>query len=401
MKKFFSLIAVVFILLSVSIPVLGEEFVNTVSNVKLTKSSDDSLYVDVYIKSSDRSVKPQLSTRKYGDNKQVIDLFNVTNQGGTTSDPSVQVGNLKGGTARVVVDLDSPSAEVKKVRYHYIDTEPAKPTPKPVVAQAEPVNKPAPKPESVKKAPAVAQKPSEKTLTIKPTPKKEVPHEEPSNESYLKSAKKIINPTKKQEAPKEEPKQETLVAQAAPQEDHGHAQPVEKQPPEEGEQLQVTLEEGGDDETIRVLNAEEASKTDFGSALMTVGGALIVLLPLILLTLWVINQVHKSTGISAVKGFGAAMGGDNFKILASTNLGQGKGIHLVEIKGRQLVIGSTNNSINILTEFSEYDEFLESQKEGPGGKSARKGRPNVSGFSGLYKDYQTKISDEDLEDEYQ
>lgn len=53
---------------------------------------------------------------------------------------------------------------------------------------------------------------------------------------------------------------------------------------------------------------------------------------------------------------------NKFKILATSTLGQGKIIQLVEINGKQLVIGSTNNNINLLTEITlEEMENLQAQ----------------------------------------
>lgn len=41
---------------------------------------------------------------------------------------------------------------------------------------------------------------------------------------------------------------------------------------------------------------------------------------------------------------------NKIKILATSPLGQGKIIHLIDVNGKQLVIGSTNNNINLLSE---------------------------------------------------
>ena len=55
---------------------------------------------------------------------------------------------------------------------------------------------------------------------------------------------------------------------------------------------------------------------------------------------------------------------NRFNILSSSTLGQGKDIHLVEINGKQLVIGSTPNNISLLTEISpEEVENLKTKKQ--------------------------------------
>lgn len=97
---------------------------------------------------------------------------------------------------------------------------------------------------------------------------------------------------------------------------------------------------------------------------------------------------------------------NRFKILASSALGQGKIIQLVEINGKQLVIGSTNNNINLLTEISpeEMDDLMtkaeinkrrkkktetaaeeESEHYDPESYSSR--------YSDLYKEYTRKKED--------
>lgn len=55
--------------------------------------------------------------------------------------------------------------------------------------------------------------------------------------------------------------------------------------------------------------------------------------------------------------------GDKFNILSTKSLGDGKYIHLVEVKGKQLVIGSTDNNISLLTEFKDKDIQADSNLE--------------------------------------
>ncbi|MFH0703333.1 MAG: flagellar biosynthetic protein FliO [bacterium] len=54
---------------------------------------------------------------------------------------------------------------------------------------------------------------------------------------------------------------------------------------------------------------------------------------------------------------------NKFNLLSTTTLGQGKNIHLVEINGKQLVIGSTVNNINLLTEIQPEDIDKDIKKE--------------------------------------
>jgi len=77
-----------------------------------------------------------------------------------------------------------------------------------------------------------------------------------------------------------------------------------------------------------------------------------IVLFLILAFAWLYGKVK---GISPNAGLLGKFGDadmNKFKVLATSTLGQGKIIHLVEINGKQLVVGSTNNNINLLTEIS-------------------------------------------------
>ena len=83
-----------------------------------------------------------------------------------------------------------------------------------------------------------------------------------------------------------------------------------------------------------------------------------------------------------------------FNLLATAPLGQGRSLHLVEINGKKLVIGSTINNINLLTELDpEYENFLysqnaENQQLDDDITSSQTDEP--TGYSDLYKEYLTK-----------
>ncbi|HBH18360.1 MAG TPA: hypothetical protein DDX14_05385, partial [Cyanobacteria bacterium UBA9579] len=71
-----------------------------------------------------------------------------------------------------------------------------------------------------------------------------------------------------------------------------------------------------------------------------------------------------------------------------TTLGQGKSIHLVEIKGKQLVIGSTNNNINLLTELNEKTKIQEDLEPEENDLTVDHSENiDLSGFPDIYKDY--------------
>lgn len=80
--------------------------------------------------------------------------------------------------------------------------------------------------------------------------------------------------------------------------------------------------------------------------------SLLIVIGLIFLFAMLYNKLRGINPNSLLSGKLQGMDINKFKVLATSALGQGKLIHLVEINGKQLVVGSTNNSINLLTEIS-------------------------------------------------
>jgi flagellar biogenesis protein FliO len=83
--------------------------------------------------------------------------------------------------------------------------------------------------------------------------------------------------------------------------------------------------------------------------------SLMIVIVLIFLCAVVYNKLRGINPNALLSGKLQGMDINKFKVLASSSLGQGKLIHLVEINGKQLVVGSTNNSINLLTEINPED----------------------------------------------
>ncbi len=128
-----------------------------------------------------------------------------------------------------------------------------------------------------------------------------------------------------------------------------------------------------------------------------------IVLLLMLVLAWLYS---KSRGISPNSRLFGKFGDsdlNSFKILATSTLGQGKVIQLVEINGKQLVIGSTNNNINLLTEITP--EEMENLQAKAGSKKKTKRQENAlpedepefqdadsysSRYSDLYKEYTEK-----------
>jgi len=118
------------------------------------------------------------------------------------------------------------------------------------------------------------------------------------------------------------------------------------------------------DETISKINqinedSQLSSKETFdkniivkdneNSFLKTFSSLSIVLL-LIFIFAWVYARVKGINPTAILTGNFSEKNLNKFNVLSTSTLGQGKDIHLVEINGKQLVIGSTNNNINLLTE---------------------------------------------------
>lgn len=96
-------------------------------------------------------------------------------------------------------------------------------------------------------------------------------------------------------------------------------------------------------------------------SLLNVFGSLILVLGLILGVFWLYSRLK---GIDTSGILGMKLGDRNtykFNLLSSIALGQGKNIHVVEVNGKRLVIGSTSNNINLLTEIEK--EAAEAQKK--------------------------------------
>jgi flagellar biosynthetic protein FliO len=511
------LLAISLVVLFTGTATFAQESTNTISSVKVSSAGDKAVIVDVYIKGDSTSPQPQMSSRKYQDNKYIIDLINVKDQGATVKDTSgsagliknkdLKIGNVSGSSvSRVLIDLDDPDLQIKKVNYHVLKpgeeapgakteaTEnPAVKTEKPVAtvvqspstpaipspAKSEPakevkkeapkaelpkvvskpeVPKPAPKQDPVVKTEPIGKQPDKQgkpVVVTKTDPGPAAIKPETANVQEVQVIHKTSTPTQKehisvtrppeklalanvnkpeivrvQQKPEAKPvateskavqsesKQPDLknpekhtnsaqgenkiLAQAQPEPVQNNHEPV-KTPPADPEQLPINLGDSADPNR-RVVNADDSF--DLGNMATTFGWALIIVIPLILVVIWVMNIVYQGRDSMGLKGLAGATG-NKFKILSSTSLGQGKSVHLVEIKGRQLVIGCTNNSINILTEFNDYDDFVEAARveEKPGKNELienyyQRSRPPLGSFAQLYKDYKNKVDDHDLEDEY-
>ena len=77
-----------------------------------------------------------------------------------------------------------------------------------------------------------------------------------------------------------------------------------------------------------------------------------IVIGLIYLTAWLYKKLNGFNSQKFTKEI-ENLGLNKFKVIASQSLGSQKNLHVVEINGKYLVLGSTPNSINLLKEFDK------------------------------------------------
>jgi len=106
-------------------------------------------------------------------------------------------------------------------------------------------------------------------------------------------------------------------------------------------------------------NTAKETTNDFFKMIYNLG----IVLALIVAFAWVYARVKGVNPAAILTGNFAEKDLNRFNVISSSTLGQGKDIHLVEINGKHLVIGSTSNNINLLTEMTpEEVEKLRQEK---------------------------------------
>ena len=125
---------------------------------------------------------------------------------------------------------------------------------------------------------------------------------------------------------------------------------------------------------INETNLSNSSKSSFetnnlaketGNDFLRAVSSLFVVLLLILGFAWVYVRVKGINPTAILTGKFSEKDLNRFNVLSTSTLGQGKDIHLVEINGKQLVIGSTANNINLLTEIppEEIEKLKEKRRQ--------------------------------------
>ncbi len=134
----------------------------------------------------------------------------------------------------------------------------------------------------------------------------------------------------------------------------------------------------------KVKDVDSIKEPDF----MSLVSSLFIVIILVLIFGWLYTKLRGVDPAALLSGKLSSGLNNKFSLLSSTTLGQGKSIHLVEIKGKQLVIGSTNNNINLLTELNDQIESEQPviQEENDSKFQDTEGF-NSSHFPDIYKEY--------------
>jgi len=96
----------------------------------------------------------------------------------------------------------------------------------------------------------------------------------------------------------------------------------------------------------------QSNKPDKGYNFLSVLSSLFFVILLVIIFGWFYAKLKNVDPASLLAGKFSDKYPNKFNILSTATLGQGKNIHLIEINGKYLVIGSTINNISLLTELS-------------------------------------------------
>ncbi len=105
---------------------------------------------------------------------------------------------------------------------------------------------------------------------------------------------------------------------------------------------------GSDMPLDNILSHGTMHETDVLRALLS----LLIVIGLIYLTAWMYKKLNIFNSSKLVKN-DKSLNLNKFKVISTQSLGANKNLHVVEINGKYLVLGSTANSINLIKEFDK------------------------------------------------
>lgn len=105
------------------------------------------------------------------------------------------------------------------------------------------------------------------------------------------------------------------------------------------------------------LDASLKSPSSSGSGVGAVIFALLFVICLIYITGIIYTRLN-TFGTKTVKKQLKNCKADNILVLSTIQLGQGKNLHVVETNGKKVLVGSTANSINVIKDLGEDEDFV-------------------------------------------
>lgn len=129
-----------------------------------------------------------------------------------------------------------------------------------------------------------------------------------------------------------------------------------------------------------------------GPSFLSIMSSLFFVILLIIIFGWFYSRLKNVDPAALLSGKLTDGHSNKFNILSTTSLGQGKTIHLVEICGRHLVLGSTINNISLLAEINQDVINSEKTKENIIERTEDKliyeeDNENISPYNEIYKEY--------------
>ena len=118
-----------------------------------------------------------------------------------------------------------------------------------------------------------------------------------------------------------------------------------------------------DEEDSFAEKLNTAHKKEQEPSLLRVFNSLIFVIVLIFIVGWIYAKLKKINPEQLFSGKFNKLDENNFKIVSSLQLGGGKSIHLIEINNKQLVVGTTSTSVNLLAQMDKNGDNKEIPQE--------------------------------------
>ena len=131
------------------------------------------------------------------------------------------------------------------------------------------------------------------------------------------------------------------------------------------------------------------SKPPKGPSILSIFSSLFFVILLIIIFGWFYSKLRNVDPSLLLAGKLSDNSANKFNILSTSTLGQGRNIHLVEIGGKHLVIGSTINNITFLTEINPINiEKKTKESEVQNGEEIEyEAEDSSSAYKDIYKEY--------------